>query len=99
MLRRIVLGITTSTMLVLAGTSVAFADSTGNTGQPSQSCQAQSPPFTPGSSASAAGSVFNPNGVSGTVYAGNTGSASLAHANSTNAVSQYDVACFQQFSH
>jgi hypothetical protein len=88
-----------STAIVLAGASAAFADSTGSTGQPGQSCQAQQPPFTPGNSATAPGSVFNPAGVSGTVYAGNAGSASLAHANSANAVSQYDVACFQQFSH
>ena len=35
--------------------------------------------------------AFNPNVVK--FYAGNPGSASLAHANSTAAVSQYDVAC------
>jgi hypothetical protein len=33
-----------------------------------------------------------------TVYAGSDGSASLAHANSDHAVSQYDVACFQKTS-
>jgi hypothetical protein len=47
---------------------------------------------TPGASVSAPGSVFNPSGQSGTVYAGNTGTASLA-ANSNVAVSQYDTAC------
>jgi hypothetical protein len=45
------------------------------------------------------GSVFNPNGVAGTVYAGNPGTASLAHANSTAAVSQYDIACLQTTTH
>jgi hypothetical protein len=39
------------------------------------------------------GSVFNPSGQAGTVYAGNPGTASLANANSPNAVSQYDIAC------
>ncbi len=99
MVRKLVLGVTVSGLLVFAGASAAFADSTGNTGQPGQSCQAQQPSFTPGNSASAPGSVFNTIGQAGTVYAGNPGSASLAHANSANAVSQYDVACFQQFSH
>jgi hypothetical protein len=47
----------------------------------------------------ARGSVFNPNGTAGTVYAGNPGTASLAHANSTAAVSQYDIACFQVTQH
>ena len=32
----------------------------------------------------------------GTVYAGNPDTASVAHANSTAAVSQYDVACANQ---
>jgi hypothetical protein len=99
MIRKLILGVSLSTAIVLAGASAAFADSTVATGQPSQSCQAQPPGSTPGNSVSAPGSVFNPNGVSGTVYAGNTGSASLAHANSANAISQYDVACFQQASH
>jgi len=98
LVRKFVLGITVSTAIVLAGASAAFADTTGNTGQPSQSCQAQPPGSTPGSSASASGSVFNQNGVSGTVYAGNPGTPSLANGSST-AVSQYDVACFQQASH
>jgi hypothetical protein len=65
------------------------------TGQPSQSCQVTT--TTPGgAAASTTGSPFNPNGQAGNVYAGNTGTASAAHANSPNAVSQYDVACFQQ---
>jgi hypothetical protein len=46
-------------------------------------------------SATVAQSPFNPNGQAGTVYAGNPGTASAAHSQSGNAVSQYDVACFQ----
>jgi hypothetical protein len=59
-------------------------------GQPNQSCQAT--PNTPGSSASAPGSAFNPDGKAGTVYAGQQ------PQNSRNAasVSQYDVACANQ---
>jgi hypothetical protein len=54
--------------------------------------------MTPGKSITAPGSVANPSGVSGTVYAGNPGTASLA-ANSTAAVSQYDVSCLQVTTH
>ena len=50
---------------------------------------------TPGAAIAAQGSPFNPNGQAGTVYAGNPDTASAAHANSTAAVSQYDVACSQ----
>jgi len=48
---------------------------------------------TPGKSISASGSVFNPEGRAGEVYAGNPGTASKEHAASEHAVSQYDVAC------
>jgi hypothetical protein len=95
MIRKLILGVTVSTAIVMAGAATAFADTTGSTGQPSQSCQAQPAGSTPGNSASAPGSAFNPSGVAGTHYAGN------APQNSTNpkSVSQYDVACFQQASH
>jgi hypothetical protein len=85
--------------LSLGGT--AFANdphSAGTTGQPSQSCQATTPPNTPGNAGSNLGSVFSPSGQSGTVYAGQPGTPSLANGNS-HAVSQYDVACFQQTKH
>jgi len=39
--------------------------------------------------------VFNGSGQASSVYAGNPGTASAANANSTHAVSQYDIACFQ----
>ena len=48
--------------------ATVFAASPSTQGQPNQSCQAQ--PFTPGMSASAPGSAFDPNGKAGTVYAG-----------------------------
>jgi hypothetical protein len=48
---------------------------------------------TPGNAVNAPGSPFNPNGQAGAVYAGNPGTASLAHSNSAAAVSQYDTAC------
>lgn len=91
MLRKLVLGVTLSSAIVLAGASAAFADNPPGTGQPGQSCQNLATSTTPGNAASAPGSAFNTSGVAGTVYAGN------APQNSTNpnSVSQYDVACFQ----
>jgi hypothetical protein len=73
----------------------AFATVSPTTGQPGAPTNTCGPanPVTPGASASAPGSVFNPNGQAGTVYAGNPGTASLANSNSTVAVSQYDTAC------
>jgi hypothetical protein len=79
--------------LALAGS--ALADSTGNTGQPNQSCGSSTAPQTPGNAVNAPGSAFNPSGVAGGVYAGQQ------PQNSRNpmSVSQYDVACFQVSQH
>jgi hypothetical protein len=93
MLRKLVVGSIVGCSLALSGVATAFA-----TGQPGASAGVTcfSSPTTaqaPGNSMSSPGSVFNPNGQSGTVYAGNPGTASVAHANSPNAVSQYDIAC------
>ncbi len=79
--------------LVLAGPTLAA--STGNTGQPNQSCGSSTAPQTPGNAANASGSAFNPNGVAGSVYAGQQ------PQNSQNpmSASQYDVACFQVSQH
>lgn len=57
------------------------------TGQPGASCEDD--PNPPGGSASAPGSAFNPDGKSGTVYAGEQPQNSVNSAS----VSQYDVAC------
>ncbi len=67
----------------------------GQPGAPGTTCGSFNAVTTPGGSISALGSAFNPNGVAGTVYAGNPDTASLLHANSSHAVSQYDIACFQ----
>ena len=90
--------------LILAGALTAsiggavFADTTPPpNGQPSASCETST--TRPGAAMSASGSAFNPDGTAGAHYAGNDGTASLLHANSANAVSQYDVACFQQTTH
>ena len=44
-------------------------------------------------------SPFNPTGNSGLHYAGNPGTSSLANSNSPHAVSEYDIACFQNSTH
>ncbi|MFF4352075.1 hypothetical protein [Streptomyces sp. NPDC001530] len=62
-------------------------------GQPGQSCEDQ--PTRPGHSESAPGSAFNPDGVSGTHYAGEQ----PQNSNNTHSVSQYDTACFEVSTH
>jgi hypothetical protein len=96
MIRKLILGIGLSGVLVFAGAAAAFADdphSLGATGQPSQSCQRTT--VTPGNATNAPGSAFNTAGVAGTHYAGNA----PQNSNNPKSVSQYDVACFQQTSH
>ena len=88
-LRKLVLAVTLSSAIILGGASAAVAASTGNTGQPNQSCQAQ--PSTPGNAATAPGSAFNSNGVAGSHYAGTQ----PQNSKNPTSVSQYDVACFQ----
>ncbi|WP_210162772.1 adenylate cyclase [Kaistia adipata] len=66
---------------------------TGTTGQPNQTIgSAQTGSVTPGQSASAPGSAFNPDGTAGTHYAGTQ----PQNSNNPKSVSQYDVAGFQQ---
>lgn len=67
----------------------------GQPGAPGTTCGTPGATSTPGGSTNANGSPFNPNGQAGAVYAGNPGTASSAHAKSSHAVSQYDIACFQ----
>lgn len=87
-------------MLGLTLTGVSFADPSpngpGQPGAPNTTCQQYT--TTPGKAADAQ-SPFNSLGNAGTHYAGNPGTASLDHSNSSHAVSQYDIACFQQTSH
>ena len=75
----------------LAGGTVQ-STTTGQPGAPTNTCGTANP-TTPGNAANSPGSPFNSNGQAGLVYAGNPGTASLAHSNSTATVSQYDVAC------
>ena len=88
--------------LTLATGATALADetpqnpTTGQHGSNAGNNCGSANPVTPGNSANSPGSPFNPNVVK--FYAGNTGSGSL-NANSSAAVSQYDVACVQLSSH
>ncbi len=86
--------------LALPPATTAFADTSpngpGQPGAPGTTCGSSNATQTPGNAVNASGSVFNPNGQAGMVYAGNPGTASAANANSVHAVSQYDIACFQQ---
>ena len=70
--------------LLLVPLSIALA-----AGQPNASCEDAG--VTPGMSATAPGSAFNPNGTAGMMYAGQQ------PQNTVNqfSVSQYDVACLQ----
>jgi hypothetical protein len=89
MKRAIVVTILVSLLATLPATS-ALATSTGNQGQPSQSCQSFfSGALTP--------SGFNTTGFNHatTVYAGSQ----PQNSTNPNSVSQYDVACFQAASH
>ena len=91
--------------LALAVSGPAAAANPAGTGQPGQSCQntVAAGGMEPGNAGSAPGSAFNepsptsPGGTAGQVYAGN-GAPSL-NGNTANAISQYDVACFQVSQH
>ncbi len=78
----------TTLLNVLLGNSL-FGPPTP-TNQPNQDCA--NFPSTPGNSAGAPGSAFNPNGTAGQVYAGQQPQNSKNNAS----VSQYDVACSKQ---
>jgi hypothetical protein len=102
-MKHMMASLTTASCLLLVAAGTAFAASptkpaqnptTGHKGAPTNTCGSPGT-ATPGGAGSAQGSPFNPSGTAGTVYAGNPDTKSLANSNSTAAVSQYDVACFQ----
>ena len=94
-MRKLILWLFCLAALLIASVTPALALETPTTGQPGAPANTCGPanPVTPGNAASAPGSVFNGSGQAGTVYAGNPGTASLNHSNSTATVSQYDTAC------
>jgi hypothetical protein len=92
-MRKLLIVLTVVSMLFL-GVGVALADSTGNHGQPNQSCEDQ--PSAPGGQVEGSnpGSPFA-GGVSDSHYAGSA----PQNSNNPKSVSQYDVACFQVSTH
>lgn len=97
MFRKLLLVTAMICVLSLGVVGIALADSTGNRGQPNQNCDAQTSAPGGGNSSQSTGSPFN-GGSSGNVYA-NPGVTPKGGPNAgdsnPNAVSQYDVACFQ----
>ena len=83
-----------SAALLLPATAANAAADPAGTGQPGASCQDfQTTPTSP-----LLVNGFNTAGFThaAAVYAGSDGTASQAHSSSGKAVSQYDVACYQQ---
>ena len=72
------------------GVGYTHLNGPATTGQPGASCEIT--PNTPGRSATAPGSAFNPNGTAGSVYAGEQ----PQNSRNTASVSQYDSACLHQ---
>jgi hypothetical protein len=95
----IVAGVVLNVATVGAVLATPSPNGPGQPGAPGTTCGSPNAMVPPGSSALNNGSPFNSNGVAGMNYAGNPGTASLANANSAQAVSQYDIACFQVSSH
>lgn len=90
MVRKLVLVLLMAGLLSLAAVGGAFAASNpSGTGQPNQSCGSETASMSPNG--------FNTGGFThaALVYAGSDGTHSAANANSSAAVSQYDVACYQ----
>jgi hypothetical protein len=78
---------TTTTAVKPTTTTAKTTTKAHTTGQPNASCEDN--PNQPGHSISAPGSAFNPDGVSGSHYAGEQ----PQNSKNPNSVSQYDVAC------
>jgi hypothetical protein len=99
--RKLHFGAAVLVVFLFVAVGIAAAANPGMMGQPSQSCQNPATSTTPGNTVNAPGSPFGPNGVSGGVYAngpgtGGPGTATgTGHITNPTAVSQYDVACFQ----
>jgi hypothetical protein len=97
-MRRYLLALLLAVAFLIVAPVSAFA-----TGQPGTSngvnCLSGNATMTPGHSASSTGAPFNEtSGTAGPRYAGSSGTPSAANG-SSNAVSQYDIACKQVTSH
>ena len=94
MFRKLTLGLLVGGILTLSVATGAFAGGNPNgTGQPSQSCGSATASTSPNGFNTAGFATAEQN------YAGSEGTHSAANANSSAAVSQYDVACYQVTTH
>ena len=102
MVRKLLVFTSIAAILLFGLVGMAFATSTGNQGQPSQSCGSGTAPNSPGggNSSNSSGSPFAGASSAG-VYANGPGTGGPNTATGTGAitnqkaVSQYDVACYQ----
>lgn len=74
------------------GTNYWHSNGPATTGQPGVECGSTEAPNRPGNAQDASGSAFNPDGNSGTQYAGEQ----PQNSRNSASVSQYDVACLHQ---
>lgn len=100
---RILFALALAAALCVFTATTAVAANPPGSGQPNQTCLSSTAMQEPGNAAGAPGSAFNEpsatsnGGTAGGVYAG-SGRNTSTPANS-NAVSQYDVACFEVSQH
>lgn len=94
-MRTLFITVMVAALCAISATAALAAPNPNATGQPNQTCTSPTALNEPGRAALAPGSAFNETrpGTAGTVYAGN-GANTNTPANA-NAVSQYDVACYQ----
>jgi hypothetical protein len=93
-MRKLLIVLAVVSLLFFGVNTAALADSTGNHGQPSQSCEDQSSAPGGQTDGSNPGSPFA-GGVSDSHYGGSA----PQNSNNPKSVSQYDVACFQVSNH
>ena len=87
MIRRIVSGAAVAVLALTLSTGVALAGNPAGTGQPGAECGDEGATLMPHGFTTAGFANAEAR------YAGSDGAASTAHANSSHAVSQYDIAC------
>jgi hypothetical protein len=96
-MRKLVIGTAISVAMAAGGASAALAASNPvGTGQPGTASPGGASCGAPGSTAQPAG--FSSGGFSNAtaVYAGSPGTPSAQNGNGQHAISEYDIACYQQ---
>lgn len=88
-------GVAAILVAIPAPASALQNPTTGQRGAPAGNTCGSGTSSAPGATSTSPGSPFNLTGQAGNVYAGNSGTASMTHANSTAAVSEYDIGCFR----